>query len=499
MPVKFNLTRNYADRFMPFLLKTIIKIKKHNQKIFCLMIAAFLALGLFFYSKPLLAQWSTPGGQALNVSMPMHTGANNPAIEGIKSGALGILSDFHVGITDDLYVHRLGGVAIGTTTVSSGLILDVNGLVGAEWYCKENGEDCVRAGDLVSGGSNYYLVKKGADTFTGEKVVYIDEDGNFAFDKNNNDSLSANTAGVGDKNFFVKGDGSIVIVETSGSIEFNNQTGFDYRIFSHLDTDDDRIFRIDVGSASGVWPHDMRLLVIDPNSGGSQSRFELRVDTLIIEEPESEEINFYNKNSNGAVYKIGGMGTHADRPLVVEKINNYFNKKSVNILNPGSVPIHDLYQLSARFGFNDTDGAFMGIHRYVISDLPFVFNVEGRVQVSGVICQASDIKYKRDAQTIDKSLEKVKDLRGVYFDWKNKEDDFHGREVGVIAQEVEKVLPEAVSGEETKFVSYSVLTALLFSALNELNSDYGEKIEEQKRITKKINDLLCRQDNEFCE
>ena len=52
-------------------------------------------------------------------------------------------------------------------------------------------------------------------------------------------------------------------------------------------------------------------------------------------------------------------------------------------------------------------------------------------------------------------------LNGVTFDWKES-----GRSsLGVIAQEVEKVLPELVSGEETKTVNYNGLIGLLIECI----------------------------------
>jgi hypothetical protein len=66
----------------------------------------------------------------------------------------------------------------------------------------------------------------------------------------------------------------------------------------------------------------------------------------------------------------------------------------------------------------------------------------------------------------------VKKLRGVRFLWRKsgKED------IGIIAQEVEKVLPEVVSTNSKGFksVNYSVLTVVLIEAIN----------EQQKQIEK---------------
>ena len=97
----------------------------------------------------------------------------------------------------------------------------------------------------------------------------------------------------------------------------------------------------------------------------------------------------------------------------------------------------------------------------------------------------SDERLKTGITTVDNALEKVKSIRGVEFTRK----DSGVRAAGVIAQEVEKVLPQAIrekrlplqtGDEETKFktVEYDALHALLIEAVKEL-SDKIEKLEEK--------------------
>lgn len=86
---------------------------------------------------------------------------------------------------------------------------------------------------------------------------------------------------------------------------------------------------------------------------------------------------------------------------------------------------------------------------------------------------ASDISLKTNIENISNALEKVKNLNGVLFDWNEKAEERYskiGREAGVIAQEVEKVLPEIVTTREdgTKAVKYDCLIPLLIEAIKEL-------------------------------
>ena len=110
------------------------------------------------------------------------------------------------------------------------------------------------------------------------------------------------------------------------------------------------------------------------------------------------------------------------------------------------------------------------------------------VTVSGDLNSTSDIRYKKNIETIDGALEKVQSLRGVTFDWDNdafeekentKQPNFTERATGVIAQDVEKVLPEAVRENEDGFknVAYGNMVGLLIEAIKELKAE----IEELKR------------------
>lgn len=90
----------------------------------------------------------------------------------------------------------------------------------------------------------------------------------------------------------------------------------------------------------------------------------------------------------------------------------------------------------------------------------------------------SDGRFKKDIVTVDRALEKVLKLRGVYYTYKDTARWGAGRQIGFIAQEVEKVVPEVVSdGAEYKSVNYQYLTALLAEAMK----DQQNQIEELKK------------------
>lgn len=75
----------------------------------------------------------------------------------------------------------------------------------------------------------------------------------------------------------------------------------------------------------------------------------------------------------------------------------------------------------------------------------------------------SDQNLKTNIQTIENPLDKIVQIRGVNFEWKENNKP----SAGVIAQEVEKVLPQLVNGEGTKTVNYNGLIGLLIECIKE--------------------------------
>jgi hypothetical protein len=85
----------------------------------------------------------------------------------------------------------------------------------------------------------------------------------------------------------------------------------------------------------------------------------------------------------------------------------------------------------------------------------------------------SDANLKDNIRTIESALEKVSNINGVLFEWKSTGDT----SAGVVAQEVEKVLPEVVKTLDGKTVNYNGLIGLLIEAIKEQQV----QIEELKK------------------
>jgi hypothetical protein len=133
--------------------------------------------------------------------------------------------------------------------------------------------------------------------------------------------------------------------------------------------------------------------------------------------------------------------------------------------------------------FDDaTSGTISAIN---VSSTKLTFNPStGNMVVGGTVTANSDEKLKTNIKTIDNALDKVLSLRGVEYD----RIDTGDHQIGVIAQEVEKIIPDVVYPKqpapdyETKSVAYANLVGLLIEAIKEQNvriEELERKLEEK--------------------
>lgn len=95
----------------------------------------------------------------------------------------------------------------------------------------------------------------------------------------------------------------------------------------------------------------------------------------------------------------------------------------------------------------------------------------GDLKISGSLTQSSDVRLKKDIRKIENPLDKIQQINGVTFNWKDSENQ--NREMGVIAQDVQKVAPELVEEDAEGYlsVSYSNMMGLLIEAIKELKKE----------------------------
>jgi hypothetical protein len=100
----------------------------------------------------------------------------------------------------------------------------------------------------------------------------------------------------------------------------------------------------------------------------------------------------------------------------------------------------------------------------------FDLSVGGNIRADGdvVAFATSDERLKDNVEPIENPVSKLKQLGGYEFDWNDK-SEYTGHDVGVLAQQVEQVLPSAVTTRSNgdKAVQYHKIIPLLIETINE--------------------------------
>ena len=164
----------------------------------------------------------------------------------------------------------------------------------------------------------------------------------------------------------------------------------------------------------------------------------------------------------------------------------------------GSLEIHDTEndgEVSARLGSSGAPNKFKGYVGFNMASDNLITHAitlpNTSVGNSGSMKAYSyetysSLRFKENVHTIQNPMNKAMQLRGVTFDWK----DTGRKDIGFIAEEVGKVIPEVVtydaSGENVESMSYQKLVSVLFECVK----------EQQTEITKIKEDLQILKDNQ---
>ena len=100
------------------------------------------------------------------------------------------------------------------------------------------------------------------------------------------------------------------------------------------------------------------------------------------------------------------------------------------------------------------------------------------IRASGdvIAFNSSDERFKDNIKPISEPLWKLSKIGGYTFDWNDNQDVYKGHDVGVIAQEIHKVLPEVVGEKNDGYlgVKYEKIVPLLIESIKELKQEVDE-------------------------
>ena len=226
--------------------------------------------------------------------------------------------------------------------------------------------------------------------------------------------------------------------------------------------------------------------------------------TYIVENATSGAFTVTVKTTSGTGFTFGATEKtrvilYSDGTNIVEVINNTQNLQDIaDVANTnGNIIVGDGTNFVAESG--DTARVSLGVG--TTDDVQFdsfgvgtaASGTTGEIRATNDVTAfySSDVALKENITNIPNPIESLKKLNGVLFDWKKEYIDQRGgedgyfvrkKDVGVIAQEVEKVLPEAVAQrpDGIKAVKYDRLTCLLIEAVKVL-SDKVEKLTKENK------------------
>jgi hypothetical protein len=386
---------------------------------------------------------------------------NNSANTLESSIGLGVTSggSFKTGTSTVLTSTTLGSSVVNSSLTSVGTLtkLDVGGVYST---------GIITANTFV--GNVGYSQTAGIATFATKSGVSTDVIGGIA----SVTSLFVNTTGISTLGT-VKISSGIVTSATSGIVTFYGDfvgkltgtastAGFAYTAFK-LEGFDPTNFSVSYVSTAGIATYATRAGVSTDVIGGIASVTSLSVDATGISTLGTVKISSGIITSN----IVGGSVTYYGDG---SKLSNVAASISTNTTNQAQYLTY-VTSTGPATGFGVTitglvfNPSFNSLGIGTTNPTSKLY-VNGDVFVSGIITatdydSASDIRLKENIQKIDNPIDKIIRINGVTFDWKSNNKS----SMGVIAQNIEKVLPQLVHGEDSKTVNYNGIIGLLIECV----------------------------------
>lgn len=196
-------------------------------------------------------------------------------------------------------------------------------------------------------------------------------------------------------------------------------------------------------------------------------------------------ISNVSRNNAITILKNGKMGINTSTPLAglhIVAIDNSFDQsiRLESALGPSSF-CNILYDGSLKFRTSDATATYQW--RDNTSNTRMQLTSTGNLSIDGVLTQNSDIRLKKNIVPLQNSLHKIIQLNGYQYNWQDANRG-SALQSGVLAQEVEKQMPELVvtDAEGDKAVNYNGLIPYLIESVKELKKENEELKKEIKLL-----------------
>jgi len=333
----------------------------------------------------------------------------------------------------------------------------------------------------VDGWSNVFIGNQagynnigGGGTF-GARNVFIGREAGF-YNEDGGDNIYI---GAFAGNELVSGDNNVIIGNTAAS---HNTTGQNNVYFGN------RAAYSNNGSSN----------VVIGNLAGSNSQQYSTNSNYSSSVMVGDRAGYKNLDGTGNVflgYQAGYNETGSDKLYIENTSANpdyaliYGDFSSDNLRFNANVGVG--YTPYSFYGLVVKGGTTNSLRVYEGTDQTYSIYTDGAVFANSYATK-SDLKQKRNINTYDNALNKILKLRGVSFNWKstkNKTDN--KKHIGLIAQEVEKIIPELITEDEkgNKAITYSGMVPVMVEAMKE-QQKIIEKLRKELKMQENKNDEL---------
>jgi hypothetical protein len=274
-------------------------------------------------------------------------------------------------------------------------------------------------------------------------------------------------------------------ISTRSSVVVNNETRLNDRLYVTGDTHFSKSVLI---KDSLTVENDIVITDDLTVSGGAITAG--NVATILLGGNTTTAIDFATAQTSG-VFTFGGTSgtgtitlgraTTSQQTDIQAGVTAPGNTKTINLGTGGASGSFTRIAVGPSLGIGTViinSGTNLGIGTSVPTS---ALHVTGDALITGITTStdfnsSSDINLKDNIQRIENPIDKVLQLDGVTFNWK----ETNRPSVGVVAQQVEKVLPQLVSGDQTKTVNYNGLIALLIECVKEQQIEINNLKEKLK-------------------
>ena len=373
--------------------------------------------------------------------------------------------------------------------------IDVSAFNNDANYSTGGGSGAVSS--VTNGANNRVATFSGADSLNGEA--------NLTFDGTN---LSVITGATDHANLILNGGSSVldkqcnIVLKRNGVTKWQiqNHTNDNFRIYDNTANkivfliEDNGDMNLDPGGNVGIGTTSpsSKFTITNATGGAESWTGGIRIENTSSTTGESA-IAFSNDGTSGTGSNQWILGLNQSSHFDIAYGTQFTNGNThVRVLNNGKVGISltspsYLLHVGGQAKINTALG--VGVNPTATT---------GRIDASNdvVAFSTSDKRLKENIISISNPLSKIEKISGVEFDWKPLTEEeketvhgFEGHDVGVIAQEVEEVLPEVVTERDNgyKAVKYEKIVPLLIEGIKELKSENDtlrKELEDIKKIVK---------------